>query len=88
MGFRLKLTNRAGKDAKKLEQIGLDKKAKELLKIIRENPFQNPPPYEKLIGDLKGMYSRRINIQHRIVYAVAKEDKVIKILSMYSHYEL
>lgn len=87
MGFRLKLTKRAGKDAKKLEEVGLDKKAKELLKIIRENPFQNPPPYEKLIGDLKGLYSRRINIQHRIVYAVVKEDKVVKILSMYSHYE-
>ena len=87
MGFRLKLTKRAGKDAKKLEEVGLDKKARDLLKIIRGNPFQNPPPYEKLIGDLKGLYSRRINIQHRIVYAVEKEDKVVKILSMYSHYE-
>lgn len=72
MEFRLKLTKRAGKDAKKLEEVGLDKKAKELLKIIRENPFQNPPPYEKLIGDLKGLYSKRINIQHRIVYAVVE----------------
>ncbi len=87
MGFRLKLTKRAANDAKKLEKLGLDKKAKELLKIIRENPFQNPPPYEKLIGDLKGMYSRRVNIQHRIVYVVVQEDKVVKILSMYSHYE-
>lgn len=89
MGFRLVYTKKAEKDAKNLERAGLHlkEKAKELLKIIRENPFQEPPPYEKLVGDLKGMYLRRINIQHRIVYDVIKEEKVVKILSMYSHYE-
>lgn len=87
MGYRLRLTKAAIKDARKLELAGLDIKAKELLKIIKENPFQSPPPYEKLIGDLKGMYSRRINIQHRMVYEVFKEDKEIVILRMWSHYE-
>lgn len=87
MGYRIRLTKTSVKDAKKLELAGLDTKAKELLKIIQENPFQNPPPYEKLIGDLKGMYSRRINIQHRMVYEVLKEDKEIIILRMWSHYE-
>lgn len=89
MGFRLVYTKQAEKDAKRLEKTSpqLKKKAINLLKIIRENPFQNPPPYEKLIGDLKGMYSRRINIQHRIVYDVLKDEKVVKILSMYTHYE-
>ena len=89
MGFRLVYTKQAEKDAKRLEKTSpqLKKKAINLLKIIKENPFQNPPPYEKLIGDLKGMYSRRINIQHRIVYDVLKDEKVVKILSMYTHYE-
>ncbi|PHS32041.1 MAG: Txe/YoeB family addiction module toxin [Alkaliphilus sp.] len=88
MGFRLIYTKRAERDAKKLEKSEpqLKKKAIELLKMIIENPFQNPPPYEKLIGDLNGMYSRRINIQHRIVYDVIKEEKAVKILSMYLHY--
>lgn len=87
MGYRLKYTRKAEKDARKLEQAGLDKKAKELLKIIRDNPFENPPPYEKLIGDLKGLYSKRINIQHRIVYEVLKEEKEVVILRMWSHCE-
>lgn len=89
MGYRLIYTKKAEKDAKKLEKTDLQLKHKaiELLKIIKEKPFQNPSPYEKLIGDLRGMYSRRINIQHRIVYYVIKENKVVKILSMYSHYE-
>ena len=87
MGYRIKLTKRAAKDARKLQQTGLDKKTKELLKVIKDNPFQNHPPYGKLIGDLKGMYSRRINIQHRIVYEVLKEEKEIIILAMWSHYE-
>ena len=86
--YRVVYTKKAIKDVKKIKGRNLEEKALELIKITKENPFQNPPPYEKLIGDLKGMYSRRINIQHRIVYAVVKEDKVIKILSMYSHYEL
>lgn len=87
MGFRIVLTKQAAKDAKKLEGCGLGKKAKELLKIMRENPYENPPPYEKLTGDLKRFYSRRINIQHRLVYEVLEDEKVIKILRMWTHYE-
>lgn len=87
MGYRLKYTKKAYKDARKLEQAGLDKRAKELLKIIKANPFQSPPPYEKLVGDLKGMYSRRINIQHRMVYEVLRDEKEVVILRMWSHYE-
>lgn len=87
MGFRLVFTKQAAKDAKKLTALGLDKKAKELLKIIKENPYINPPPYEKLIGDLRGFYSRRINIQHRLVYEVLQEENTIKILRMWTHYE-
>jgi Txe/YoeB family toxin of toxin-antitoxin system len=62
-------------------------KAQDLLAIIKENPFQNPPPYEKLVGDLSGAYSRRINIQHRLVYEVLQEQKIVKVLRMWSHYE-
>lgn len=87
MGFRLVFTKQAAKDAKKLTASGLDKKAKELLKIIKENPYKNPPPYEKLIGDLRGFYLRRINIQHRLVYVVSQEENTIKILRMWTHYE-
>lgn len=87
MGFRLVFTKQATKDAKKLTASGLDKKAKELLKIIKENPYKNPPPYEKLIGDLRGFYLRRINIQHRLVYEVSQEENTIKILRMWTHYE-
>lgn len=75
------------KDIPKLRAIGLSNKAKNLIDIIRLNPFQNPPPYEKLIGDLQGAYSRRINIQHRLVYQVLEKEKIIKILSVWSHYE-
>lgn len=87
MGYIIVLTKQAQKDAQKLEACSLDKKAKELLKLIKENPYQNPPPYEKLVGDLKGFYSRRINIQHRIVYEVYDKEKTIKILRMWTHYE-
>jgi len=80
-------TKQAQKDAKKLSQSGLKKKAQDLLAIITENPFQNPPPYEKLVGDLNGAYSRRINIQHRLVYQVIEEKKAVKILRMWTHYE-
>ena len=65
----------------------LDEKAKALISVIKENPFQNPPPYEKLVGDLNGSYSRRINVQHRLVYDVFEEEQTIKILSLWTHYE-
>ena len=87
MEYIIVLTKQAQKDAKKLEACNLDKKAKELLKIIKENPYQTPPSYEKLTGTLKGFYSRRINIQHRIVYEVYENEKTIKILRMWTHYE-
>lgn len=87
MGYLIVLTKQAQKDAKKLEASNLDKKAIELLKIIKENPYQTPPPYEKLVGDLKGFYSRRINFQHRIVYQVYDSEKTVKILRMWTHYE-
>ncbi|MDD5156575.1 Txe/YoeB family addiction module toxin [Sulfurimonas sp.] len=74
------------KDAKKLSSASLDKKAKELIEIIKKDPFQNPPSYEKLAGNLNGTYSRRINIQHRIVYEVRESDKVVRVLRMWSHY--
>jgi toxin YoeB len=75
------------KDAQKLAAGGLKAKAQELLSILRENPFQNPPPYEKLVGDLAGAYSRRINIQHRLVYEVLPAQNTVKVLRMWSHYE-
>ena len=87
MGYLIVLTKQAQKDAKKLESCNLDKKAKELLKIIKENPYETPPTYEKLVGDLKGFYSRRINIQHRLVYEIYENEKTIKVLRMWTHYE-
>jgi len=74
-------------DIPKLKAAKLDKRAKALIELIKENPFKNPPPYEKLQGDLQGAYSRRINIQHRLVYEVLEKEKTIKILSMWTHYE-
>jgi len=85
--WSLYYTKQAQKDAKKLKQSGLQHKAQELLDLISTNPYQNPPPYEKLVGDLAGAYSRRINIQHRIVYQIIEEDKAIKILRIWAHYE-
>lgn len=85
--WELYFTKQAQKDAKKLASSGLKEKAKELLEIIKANPFQNPPPYEKLIGDLSGAYSRRINIQHRLVYQVLEKESAIKIIRMWTHYE-
>ena len=87
MSWELVFAKHAQKDAQKLAASGLKAKAQELLAIIKENPFQNPPPYEKLVGDLAGAYSRRINIQHRLVYEVLQEQKVVKVLRMWSHYE-
>ena len=85
--YQLLYTKAAQKDAKNLNAAGLKDKALLLLAIIAENPFQNPPPYEKLIGDLAGTYSRRINIQHRMVYQVLASEKIVKVLRMWTHYE-
>ena len=87
MNFQLFFTKQAQKDAKKLASAGLKPKAERLLEILRVNPYQNPPPYEKLIGDLAGAYSRRINIQHRLVYQVIDEDHMVKVLRLWTHYE-
>ena len=89
MTWALVFAKHAQKDAQKLAASGLKSKAQELLDIVRDNPFQNPPPYEKLVGDLRGAYSRRINIQHRLVYQVLmdKDIKTVKVLRMWSHYE-
>jgi len=87
VSWQLVYTKHAQKDAEKLAIAGLKEKAKSLLEILSENPFQNPPTYEKLVGDLTGAYSRRINIQHRLVYQVLEEQRVVKIIRMWSHYE-
>ena len=85
--WELRYINQAKKDAKKLASSGLKSKAQELLEIISNDPYQNPPPYEKLVGDLAGAYSRRINIQHRLVYQVLEQEKIVKVLRMWSHYD-
>lgn len=87
MTWELVYTKHANKDAIKLASAGLKEKAFALLKVLQANPFQNPPPYEKLVGDLNGAYSRRINIQHRLVYQVLDEQKIVKVLRMWTHYE-
>ncbi len=87
MSWKLIYTKQAQKDAKKLAASGLKNKAQSLLSLLAENPYQNPPPYEKLVGDLLGAYSRRINIQHRIVYQVLESEHVVKILRLWTHYE-
>jgi Txe/YoeB family toxin of toxin-antitoxin system len=85
--WRIVFTKQAQKDAKKLTAAGLRSKAERLLDILRENPYQTPPPFEKLVGDLAGAYSRRINIQHRLVYEILNKEKVIKVIRMWTHYE-
>ena len=87
MNWELVYTRQAQKDAKKLASSNLKDKAQALLDLIKVNPFQNPPPYEQLVGDLSGAYSRRINIQHRLVYEVLESEESIKILRMWTHYE-
>ena len=87
MSWKIVYTKQAQKDAKKMAQSGLKGKAKKLLDIIEKNPYQTPPSYEKLVGDLNGAYSRRINIQHRIVYQVMENEKTVKILRLWTHYE-
>lgn len=87
MSWRLAYTRQAKKDAEKLASSGLKEKAEAILEIIKEDPFNTPPPYEKLIGDLSGACSRRINIQHRLVHQVLEEKHTVKILRMWAHYE-
>jgi toxin YoeB len=85
--WKLIFTKDAQKDSKKLASSGLRPKAELLLTILTENPYQNPPPYEKLIGDLAGAYSRRINIQHRLVYQILDRERIVKIIRLWTHYE-
>lgn len=85
--YKVILSKQAVKDVEKLKSVGLSKKAKQLIDIITENPYQNPPSYEKLLGDLCNYYSRRINIKHRLVYEVFEDKKIVKVLRMWSHYD-
>ncbi len=87
VAWRVVFTRQAEKDAKKLSAAGLRQKAEALLEILKRNPYQNPPPYEKLVGDLAGAYSRRINIQHRLVYQVLTKLRTVKVIRMWTHYE-
>ena len=85
--WRLVFTPQAAKDAKKLSRSGLKPKAQILLDVLRADPFQSPPPFEKLVGDLSGAFSRRINIHHRLVYQVLRRERIVKVLRMWTHYE-
>ncbi len=85
--WKVVFTEEAQKDARRLASAGLRPKAEQLLALLASNPFERPPPFEKLLGDLKGAYSRRINIQHRLVYQVLEEKRVVKVLRMWTHYE-
>lgn len=88
MAYRIKYTRTAVKDAEKLkDKPQLKRKVKDLLEIVEQNPYQNPPKYEKLVGDFQGMYSRRINIKHRLVYEILEDEKIVRVISMWSHYE-
>lgn len=87
MNWRLLYTKQARKDAKKLAAADLKPKAQEILAILGVDPFQSPPPFEKLVGDLSGAFSRRINIQHRLVYQVLEDEHIVKVLRMWTHYE-
>ena len=86
-GWRVVFTHQAAKDARKLKRAGLKPKAEVLLAILVADPFQSPPPFEKLVGDLAGSFSRRINIQHRLVYQVLRRERIVKVLRMWTHYE-
>ena len=85
--YKIVYVKKVIKDIPKIKAIGLNDKVKRLIEVIKENPYQTPPPYEKLVGDLQGAYSRRINIQHRLVYQVLEEEKIVKIISIWTHYE-
>lgn len=85
--YQVVLSRQAAKDRRLLAQAGLERRAKALLAVVAQNPFQNPPPYEKLVGNLTGFYSRRINLQHRLVYSVHEAEQTVKVLRMWTHYE-
>jgi Txe/YoeB family toxin of toxin-antitoxin system len=85
--WQIVFTPQAARDARKLSRSGLKPKAEALLAILRSDPFQSPPPFEKLLGDLAGAFSRRINIQHRLVYQVLRRERIVKVLRMWTHYE-
>ena len=87
MSWRVVFTKQAVKDSKKIARSNLKTKAQELFSLLKQDPFQNPPQFEKLVGDLEGAYSRRINIQHRLVYQVLEHERVVKVLRMWTHYE-
>ncbi len=87
MRWRLVYTRAAQKDARRLAAAGLRDRAQALLELLADDPFRSPPPFEKLVGDLAGAYSRRINIQHRLVYQVLPQERIVKVLRMWSHYE-
>lgn len=87
MSWRLVFTRQAQKDAKRIKKSGLKPQANRLLDLLREDPFKNPPSFEKLVGDLSGAYSRRINIQHRLIYQILKDINTVKIIRMWTHYE-
>ncbi len=87
MSWQLYYAKQAQKDAKKISASGLKPKAQELLAVLAQDPLQNPPPFEKLVGDLAGAYSRRINIQHRLVYEILPQERAVRVLRMWTHYE-
>jgi toxin YoeB len=87
VNWQIVFTNPAQRDARKIAAAGLRSRVEKLLEILRKDPFQTPPRFEPLVGDLKGAYSRRITIQHRLVYQVLKQDRVVKVLRMWTHYE-
>ena len=86
--YEIKYTKKAADDIKYLKAAGLDKKAKSLIELLKESPYQTPPPCEKMLGDMQGAFSRRINIKHRLVYQVFDDERVVKILSMWTHYDI
>ena len=85
--WKVVFTKQAQKDAKKLSTSGLKSKAEKIIELLEYNPYQTPPPYEKLVGDLAGAYSRRLNIQHRVVYQIMNDEKIVKVIRMWTHYE-
>jgi toxin YoeB len=85
--YKIVYSSQAQRDAKKIDKTGIKNNIQKLIEILQKNPYQSPPPYEKLLGDLSGAYSRRINMQHRLVYQVYEEEKIVKIIRMWTHYE-